>query len=173
MKYYQDDLRVAIYARVSGEQQAKEQTINSQIEALKERVQIDGLALDDEMCFSDEGHSGSTLIRPALERLRDQIAAGSIDRLYVHSPDRLARKFAFQALLIDEFERHGLELVFLNREIGKSPEDDLLLQVQGMVAEYERAKILERIRRGKLHAARNGSVSVVSSAPYGYRYIKD
>src|SRR3954453_8817891 len=96
------DLRVAIYARVSSEQQAKEDTIASQVEALKQRVAGDGLECDPELCFVDEGYSGSSLIRPALERLRDQAAAGVIDRLYVHSPDRLSRKYAYQVLLIEE-----------------------------------------------------------------------
>jgi site-specific DNA recombinase len=73
--------------------------------------------------------------------------------------------------LIDELQRLGVEIIFLNRAIGLSPENDLLLQVQGMVAEYERAKILERIRRGKRHAAHQGRISVLSGAPYGYRYI--
>ena len=93
-------------------------------------------------------------MQPALERLRDLTAAGAIDRLSIHSPDRLARKYAYQVLLVDELKRPGVERVFLNRELGKTPEDDLLLQVQGMVAEYERAKILERSRCGRLHAAR-------------------
>jgi site-specific DNA recombinase len=119
----------------------------------------------------DEGYSGATLIRPGLERLRDLVAAGGVDRLYVHSPDRLARKYAYQVLLVDEFQRAGVEVVFLNRELGQTPEDELLLQVQGMVAEYERAKILERSRRGKRHAAQAGAVSVLSAAPYGYRYV--
>lgn len=110
-------------------------------------------------------------MRPALERLRDGIAAGAIDRLYVHSPDRLARKYACQVLLIDEFQRAGVEVVFLNRALGETPEDELLLQVQGMVAEYERAKILERSRRGKRHRAQRGEVRVLSGAPYGYRYV--
>ncbi len=132
----------------------------------------DGLALPDEQQFVDEGYSGATLIRPALEQLRDLIAAGGIDRLYVHSPDRLARKYAYQVLLIDEFQRAGVEVIFLNRELGRSPEDELLLQVQGMVAEYERAKILERSRRGKRHAAQNGDVSVLTTAPYGYLYLR-
>ena len=73
-------------------------------------------------------------------------------------------------ILVDELERCGVEVVFLNHQLDQSPEDDLLLQVQGMIAEYERAKILERSRRGKLHAARRGSVNVLSGAPYGYRY---
>jgi site-specific DNA recombinase len=103
--------------------------------------------------------------------LRDAAAAGDVDRLYVHSPDRLARKYAYQALLLDEFQRVGVEVVFLNRALGQSPEDDLLLQVQGMVAEYERAKILERSRRGKRHGAHSGVVNVLCGAPYGYRYV--
>ena len=125
----------------------------------------------DSLRFIDEGQSGAVLVRPALERLRDQAAAGLIDRLYVHSPDRLARKYAYQILLVEEFQRCGIEVVFLNHEIGDKPEEQLLLQVQGMIAEYERAKILERSRRGKMHAARNGSVSVFGKAPYGYRYV--
>jgi site-specific DNA recombinase len=166
-----DDLAAAIYARVSSEQQTQQQTIASQVEALRQRVHQDGLTLQDELVFLDDGASGSTLLRPALERLRDQAAAGAIDRLYVHSPDRLARKYAYQVLLLDELKRQGVEVVFLNRHIGHSPEEDLLLQVQGMVAEYERAKILERSRRGKLHAARRGSANVLAGAPYGYRYV--
>ena len=121
--------------------------------------------------FIDEGWSGATLMRPALERLRDAVALGGIDRLYVHSPDRLARKYAYQVLLIDELQRLGVEVVFLNHAMGQTPEDDLLLQVQGMVAEYERAKILERSRRGKRHKAQMGQVSVLAGAPYGYRYV--
>jgi site-specific DNA recombinase len=166
-----DHLRAAIYARVSSEQQAKDNTIASQLEALKQRVAHDGLGLDSELCFIDEGWSGSTLIRPALERLRDQAAAGAIDRLYVHSPDRLARKYAYQVLVVDELRRGGVEIVFLNQGLGRTPEEDLLLQVQGMIAEYERAKILERSRRGKKHAASSGSVNVLAGAPYGYRYL--
>jgi site-specific DNA recombinase len=165
------ELQVAIYARVSSEQQADAHTIASQLAALRTRVTGDGYRLVREQEFLDEGYSGATLVRPALERLRDLVAAGGVDRLYVHSPDRLARKYAYQVLLVDEFQRAGVEVVFLNRELGRTPEDELLLQVQGMVAEYERAKILERSRRGKRHAAHAGAVSVLSAAPYGYRYV--
>src|SRR5881409_2638680 len=164
-------LQAAIYARVSSDHQAAGHTIASQVAALRERVARDGLVLPDTMQFLDEGYSGATLVRPALERLRDVIAAGAIDRLYVHSPDRLARKYAYQVLLVEEFRRAEVEVIFLNRALGQSPEDDLLLQVQGMIAEYERAKILERHRRGKRHAARMGAVNVLSGAPYGYRYV--
>ncbi len=163
--------QVAIYARVSSEQQAEAHTVASQVAALQERVAADGLTVSEAMQFLDEGYSGATLVRPALERLRDVLAAGSVDRLYVHSPDRLARKYAYQVLLVDEFRRAGVEVMFLNRALGQSPEDDLLLQVQGMIAEYERAKIIERHRRGKRHAARVGTVNVLSGAPYGYRYV--
>jgi site-specific DNA recombinase len=166
------ELQAAMYARVSSEQQTNDHTIASQLAALQERVAADGLALPTDRQFIDEGYSGATLVRPALERLRDLAAAGGIDRLYVHSPDRLARKYAYQVLVVDELQRVGVEIVFLNRELGRSPEDDLLLQVQGMVAEYERAKILERSRRGKRHGAHTGAVSVLCGAPYGYRYIR-
>jgi len=163
--------RVAIYARVSSEHQAQQQTIESQIAALRERVARDGLKLDDELCFLDDGVSGSTLMRPALERLRDMAYVGGFHKLYVHSPDRLARRYAYQVLLVDELKKHGVEIEFLNRAIGVGPEEDLLLQMQGMFAEYERAKILERSRRGKRHAAARGSINVLSGAPYGYRYL--
>jgi site-specific DNA recombinase len=164
-------LRVSLYARVSSEQQTKDQTIASQLHALKRRIAVDGLDCDPELCFVDDGFSGSTLIRPALDRLRDQAAAGAIDRLYVLSPDRLSRKYAYQVLIVEELVRCGVEIVFLNHPLGQNPEENLLLQVQGMIAEYERTKIMERSRRGKQHAAQRGSVSVFSRAPYGYRYI--
>jgi site-specific DNA recombinase len=165
------NLAVARYARVSSDQQTQAQTIASQVAALRDRGTADDCVLLPECEFIDEGYSGATLLRPGLERLRDLSASGGIERLYVHSPDRLARKYAYQVLLIDEFQRMGIEVVFLNRELSQSPEDELLLQVQGMVAEYERAKILERSRRGKRHAAQVGNITVLSGAPYGYRYV--
>ncbi len=164
--------QAALYARVSSEATTAAQAVASQIVALQARVAADGGHLSAASQFVDIGTSGATLVRPALERLRDLIAAGGIDRLYVHSPDRLARKYAYQALLIEEFQRAGVEVVFLNHQLGQSPEDELLLQVQGMVAEYERAKFLERSRRGKRYAAQQGDVSVLGQAPYGYRYIR-
>src|SRR3954454_10718155 len=165
------DLRVAIYARVSGEQQAKEDTISSQIEAVTRRIATDALECDPELRFVDDGYSGSILARPGLERLRDQAAAGAIDRLYVLDPDRFSRKYAYQVLMLEELTRCGVEVVSLCNPPGRGPEEDLLRQVQGMIAEYERAKILERCRRGKQYAARHGSVNVLSGAPYGYRYV--
>jgi site-specific DNA recombinase len=165
-------LRAAFYARVSSDKQAEEDTIASQVAALKERFRQDNIHVEEELSFIDDGYTATTLVRPALERLRDLAATGMLDRLYVHSPDRLARKYAYQVLLLDEFQRCGVEVVFLNHAIGGTPEDQLLLQVQGMVAEYERAKLLERCRRGKLHTARQGCVNALAAAPYGYRYIR-
>ena len=106
-----DDLRVAIYARVSGEQQAKDDTIASQLEAVTQRVASDALECEPELCFLDDGYSGDILARPGLERLRDQAAAGVIDRLYVLDPDRFSRKYAYQVLILEELTRCGVELV--------------------------------------------------------------
>ncbi len=166
-----NNLRVGLYGRVSGEQQEKEDTIASQLEAVIQRIASDGLECDPDLQFVDDGYSGFILARPALERLRDQAAAGAIDRLYVLDPDRFSRKYAYQVLILEELIRYGVEVVFLRNPPGHGPEENLLLQVQGMIAEYERAKIMERCRRGKQYAARRGSVNVLSGAPYGYRYV--
>jgi site-specific DNA recombinase len=162
----------ALYARVSSDKQAKDKTIDSQIAALKEKIAADGGTLIEDMMFIDAGVSGATLVRPELERLRDSAAIGAVDRVYFLSPDRLARKYAHQALLLEEFSSAGVTVHFLNHAVGTTPEEELLLQMQGMIAEYERAKIIERHRRGKLHRAKGGSVNVLSTAPYGYTYIR-
>ena len=163
--------RVAIYARVSSDQQAERQTIDSQLSELKALASRDGHEVKDGMLFVDNGHSGTTLVRPALERLRDMVALSAVEVVYVQAPDRLARSYAHQVLLLEEFARADARVVFLNRPIGDSPEDNLLLQLQGMFAECERAKLLERSRRGKRHRAEAGAVSVLSRAPFGYRYV--
>jgi site-specific DNA recombinase len=163
--------RAAIYARVSSEPQAERGTIQSQIDDLLAQAAADGYPVGEELRFIDNGYSGASLVRPALERLRDLAAMAVVDRLYVHAPDRLARNYAYQAVLVEEFARTGTEVVFLNRPIGQSAEDNLLLQLQGMFAEYERTKMLERSRRGKRHLARAGVLSVMSGAPFGYRYV--
>jgi site-specific DNA recombinase len=162
---------VAFYARVSSEAQARDHTIDSQVAALKERIAADGFQIEPDHGYVDDGCSGTNLQRPALETLRDAVASGQIERIYVLAPDRLGRRHAHQVLLIEEFRRAGAEVVFLNRSIGSTAEDELLLQVQGVIAEYERAKILERVRRGRLHAARSGLISALTGAPFGYRYI--
>jgi site-specific DNA recombinase len=163
----------AIYARVSSERQRQDETIHSQTVGLRELAEHRGLLLPEDLVFEDEGFSGATLQRPALERLRDRAAEGAFEVLLCHAPDRLARRYAYQVLLLEELARQGVEVVFAKEpERGGSPEDELLRQFQGMIAEYERAQIAERTRRGKAHRARGGSQAVMSGAPYGYRYVK-
>ena len=162
----------AIYTRVSSNQQREAHTITSQTAALVEWATTLNLEVPQEWVFEDDGYSGATLERPGLERMRDLAAAGDIQVVLVHSPDRLSRKYAYQVLLIEEFGRHGVEIRFLNGPSSDTAEDQLLVQFQGMIAEYERAQILERSRRGKRHRARAGEISVLSGAPYGYRYIR-
>ncbi len=163
---------IVLYARVSSERQVHESTIDSQIAAVRERVAADGHTVLPSDEFVDNGHSGSTLRRPALERLRDRIAHGTVDILYLHAADRLARRHAHQVLLLEEFASQSVSVMMLEGHNGDSAEDQLLVQVQGVIAEYERAKIMERSRRGKLHKARIGSVNVLSGAPYGYLYVR-
>ena len=162
----------AIYARVSSDQQREEHTIASQTAALIEFAKKHELEVPKEWVFEDEGYSGATLERPGLERVRDLAAEGQIQVVLVYAPDRLSRKYAYQILLIEEFARLGVETRFVNAPQSATAEDQLLVQFQGMIAEYERAQILERSRRGKRHRARSGEVSVLSGAPYGYLYIR-
>src|SRR5262245_22212182 len=162
----------AIYARVSSASQKEEETIVSQTAALKGYAISLGLVVPSDWIFEDEGFSGSTLIRPALERLRDLVAQVHVGVLLCHAPDRLARRYAYQVLLLEEFTRAGTEVRFLKAPPADTPEAALLVQVQGVIAEYEKAQILERTRRGKVHRAKAGSVSVLSGAPFGYRYVR-
>jgi site-specific DNA recombinase len=162
----------AIYARVSSNKQREERTIDSQVSALKEYAEEQGVTVPPEYIFKDEGYSGSTLLRPGLEHLRDLAAEGQIELILAYSPDRLSRKYAYQVLLLEEFGRRGVEVLFLKSPKATTPEEELLLQFQGMIAEYERAQITERNRRGKRHRAKCGLINVLSGAPYGYSYIK-
>ena len=162
----------AIYARVSSDRQKEQHTIVSQTAALIEHAQAHGYTVPAEWIFEDEGYSGAVLTRPGLEALRDLAAEGQLAAVLVYSPDRLSRKYAYQVLIAEELSRCGVELVFVKSPAGGSPEDQLLLQFQGMIAEYERAQIAERSRRGKRHRAQQGLVNVLSGAPYGYRYVR-
>jgi site-specific DNA recombinase len=162
----------AIYARVSSDKQREENTIASQTAALIAFAGEQQFEVPREWIFEDDGYSGASLIRPGLERVRDLAAEGLIQALLVYAPDRLSRRYAHQILLIEELARAGVETVFIRAPRGSTPEDELLVQFQGMIAEYERAQILERSRRGKRHRARQGEVSVLSGAPFGYRFIR-
>jgi site-specific DNA recombinase len=162
----------AIYARVSSDRQKENQTIASQTAVLVEYAQTHGYTVPAEWVFQDEGYSGAVLARPGLEALRDLAAEGQINAALIYSPDRLSRKYAYQVLITEELSHCGVEIVFLKAPTAATPEDHLLLQFQGMIAEYERAQIAERCRRGKRHRALQGSVNVLSGAPYGYRYVR-
>jgi site-specific DNA recombinase len=162
-------MRVAIYARVSTEVQEAKGTIGSQLATLHERARSEG----DQVVatFRDEGHSGARLDRPGLDALRDQAEAGVFEAVWCLSPDRLARAYAYQVLVLDELARHGVRVRFADAPaIDDDPQARLLTQVQGVIAEYERAKIAERNRRGKLWRARAGEV-ITWKAPFGYRRI--
>src|SRR6266567_4401060 len=162
----------AIYARVSSDRQKENHTITSQTAALIEYAQTHGYSVPSEWVFQDEGYSGAILVRPGLEALRDLAAEGQIVAALVYSPDRLSRKYAYQVLLSEELSRCGVDVIYLKSPSGDSPEDQLVLQFQGMIAEYERAQIAERSRRGKRHKAQQGVVNVLSGAPYGYQYVR-
>src|SRR5262249_18890051 len=133
----------AIYARVSSEQQKEENTIASQTAALIDFAREQGYRGRDDWVIGEEGFSGASLLRPGLERPRDLTAEGHIQAVLIHSPDRLSRKYAYQVLLTEAFARHGAETVFPKAPHSGTSEDQLMLQFQGMIAEYELAQILE------------------------------
>jgi site-specific DNA recombinase len=155
----------AIYARVSSDRQKENHTIASQTAALLHHAATHGYSVPPEWVFEDEGCSGAVLARPGLEALRDLAAEGQIGAVLIYSPDRLSRKYAYQVLLAEEFSGGGVDLIFLKSQAGATSEDQLVVQFQGMIAEYERARIAERCRRGKRHRAQQGLVNVLSGAP--------
>jgi site-specific DNA recombinase len=155
---------------VSTERQERQQTIDSQLTALRAWADANGHDLNDRHVFRDEGYSGARLDRPGLDALRDAVRDGEVEIVAVLAPDRLARRYVYQALLLEEFRRAGCAVAFLNHAISDDPGDQLLLQIQGAVAEYERALLGERFRRGKLQKARAGQI-VGARPPYGYRYL--
>jgi site-specific DNA recombinase len=163
-------VRAALYARVSTDKQERDATIDSQLAALRQASEQRGYQVTEADIFRDEGYSGARLDRPALDRLRDLVAEGSYDVALVLAPDRLARHYAYQVVVIDEFSQAGCRVEFLNHAGGSSPEEQMLLQVQGVFAEYERALIAERLRRGRLFAARQGRATW-AHPPFGYTYL--
>jgi site-specific DNA recombinase len=163
-------MRIAIYARVSTERQAERGTIGSQLAALRDQVSAAGHELVRE--FIDDGHSGARLDRPGLDALRDAAEAGLFDAVWCHSPDRLARVYAYQVLILDELARFDVGVHFTDAPdfATGDPQATLLTQMQGVIAEYEKAKIAERYRRGKLFRARAGEITTWKTA-YGYRRV--
>jgi len=161
----------AIYARVSTPQQEREATIDSQVAALETYARERSYELLPEHYFLDQAVSGSTLMRPALDRLRDLAAEAAFQVVLCLSSDRLARNYAHQWVLMDELQRAGVDTVFIDQpDVQRDPQGQLFLGIKGLFAEYERAMITERLRRGKLYRIRQGQL-VNPNAPYGYRYI--
>lgn len=161
---------IGLYARVSTAQQAQQGTIESQVAALVAYAATQGLALSPEQYYLDDGYSGARLDRPGLERLRDAAWRGELDQVLILSPDRLARHYAYQYVVIEELERAGCRVVFTSGPFSHTPEERLVREVHGLFAEFERAAFVERGRRGKLHAARRGQF-FTGAGPYGYTYL--
>jgi len=162
-------MKVALYARVSTEKQEEEKTIESQIAELENYAKENGHVIIDR--YIDNGYSGTLLARPDLDRLRDDVPKGLFEAVLFHSPDRLARRYVWQEVVIEELKLKGIQAIFKNRPISESPEDQLLLGMQGIVAEYERTKFVERTRRGRLHRAKSGHI-LGNIPPYGYTCMK-
>ena len=157
----------ALYARVSTTTQQQDETIASQLDALMTYAQVHDYEISPHHIYQDEGFRGASVDRPALDALRDAVAAGELEAVLILSPDRLARQFAYQYVVTEEFEQAGCEVVFVSHGLGKTPAERMLREMAGVVAEYERAQIAERCRRGRIYKARQGYVWM-SQAPYGY-----
>lgn len=161
--------RLALYARVSTESQEEERTIESQLAELENWAKEQEHIIVER--YIDNGYSGTLLARPELDRLRDDASKGLWEAVVIHSPDRLARRYVWQEVVIEELKAKGIQVIFKNRPISETPEDQLLLGMQGIVAEYERTKFVERTRRGRLHRAKSGHI-LGNIPPYGYDCIK-
>ena len=169
-------MRVAIYGRVSTGHQVEHQTIDQQLERLTAHARAraaEGWTLDPAHVFRDDGYSGAALARPGLDRLRDAVKGREVDRVLVTAPDRLARNYVHQMVLLEEWARAGSTVEFLDRPMNDDPHDHLLLQIRGAVAEYERTLIAERMRRGRLAKLRAGVLLPWTRPPYGYRVSPD
>ena len=162
-------MQVAIYARVSTQRQAEAQSTEQQIDRLRAHAAGQGWSLAADRVFRDDGYSGASLRRPGLDRLRDVAAGARLDRILITEPDRLARNYVHQVLLVEELQKHGAVVDFLDRPMSRDPHDQLLLQIRGAVAEYERTLITERMRRGRLRRLRAGTLLPWTRPPYGYR----
>ena len=166
-------MTTAIYARVSTERQTLAQTIEQQVEHLTAHVHAQGETLRAEDIFRDDGYSGATLNRPGLDRLRDRVKEAALDRVVFASPDRLARNYVHQMVLLEEFEQAGCQVEFLDQPLGQDPQDHLLVQIRGAVAEYERTLIADRMRRGRQMKLQAGLLLPWTVPPYGYRVHPD
>ena len=163
-------MEVAVYARVSTENQKKERSIESQLEAVMELASRNGYKVNTEHVYADNGYSGAKLNRPGLDRLLDEARRGLFKRILVYNPDRLARKYAYQVIITEELERYGCSIEYIEVPPSDDPNQVMMVQLQGIIAEYERVKIMERLRRGKMHKLRRG-ILMTPKVAYGYRHI--
>ena len=162
-------MRVAVYVRVSTQRQAQAQTIEQQLDRLREYSRSQGWPWCDESIFRDDGYSGASLRRPGLDRLREQVRQAAFDRVVLTEPSRLARNYVHQMLLLEELERGGCQVEFVDHPMSQNPHDQLLLQIRGAVAEYERSLIAERMRGGRWQKYQAGGLLPWTHPPYGYR----
>jgi site-specific DNA recombinase len=163
-------MRVALYVRVSTDRQQQAQTIEQQVTQLRAWVAArDGWTLREEHVFRDDGHSGAKLDRPGPDALRDHAARAAFDVVVVTAPDRLARNFVHQMVVLEELERRGVRVVFCDRPGSDDPHEQLVTQIRGAVAEYERTLIADRMRRGRQARLGSGQLLPWTRAPYGYR----
>ena len=161
-------MNVALYVRVSTQRQQQPQTIEQQIERLQSHAAAQGWEVEDAHLFRDDGYSGTRLNRPGLDHLRDQASLAAFERVLITAPDRLARNFVHQMVLLEELEQHGCAVDFLDRPMSDDPHDQLVLQIRGAVAEYEQTLIRERMRRGRLRKMQAGQLLPWTRRPYGY-----
>ena len=163
-------MRVALYTRVSTQRQAQEGTsLDYQRQHLEEYAQQKGGSIEPHHIFCDDGYSGANLTRPGLDKLRDRAVYGEFELVLITEPDRLARKFVHQVLLIEELENCGCQVEFIDRPLSQDPQDQLMLQIRGAVAEYERTLIVERTRRGRRAKLETGELLPWVRTPFGYR----
>ncbi len=166
-------MRNAIYVRVSTPNQVQTQTIDQQIQLLTQHLRAHDEILPLEAIFRDDGYSGASLNRPGLDHLRDSIRHREIDRVLITTPDRLARNYVHQMVLLEEFERAGCQVEYLERPMSHDPHDQLVLQIRSAVAEYERTLITDRMRRGRLMKLQAGALLPWTHPPYGYQVDPD
>jgi len=159
-----------LYARVSTGRQEKEETIDSQVAEIKDKIQQDELVLPEKNIFIDDGWTGTVLARPSLDRLRDSIKNEELDVLYVYDLGRLSREYVDLLYVMNEIKRQGVKLISLHDINANTPEQQLAQRVMSLFHDYERIKIAERFRRGKLHKARQGII-ISGHAKYGWKYI--
>lgn len=159
---------IAVYARVSTARQEEDGTIETQLGALREFAQQNNCTVVQE--YIDDGWSGDILARPSLDQLRADVTKKIWQAVLIYDPDRLARRYSYQELVMDELRERHIEVLFVTVSAPKNSEEKILHGVRGLFAEYERAKIAERFRLGKVRKVKDGHI-LLSEAPYGYIYI--